>query len=84
MPKNPASALHRAAIEGDLGIIQGLVDSKAELDILDDNGYSALVLALKEDNIPCSKLLISSGADPNIGGGVVGSALHMAAYRAEP
>lgn len=54
------------------------------MNILDPDGYSALALSLKEDNIQAARILLEAGADPNIGGSIVGSALHMAAYRTEP
>eukprot|EP00360_Condylostoma_magnum_P000945 CAMPEP_0168313296 /NCGR_PEP_ID=MMETSP0210-20121227/1023_1 /TAXON_ID=40633 /ORGANISM="Condylostoma magnum, Strain COL2" /LENGTH=71 /DNA_ID=CAMNT_0008268159 /DNA_START=662 /DNA_END=877 /DNA_ORIENTATION=+ len=71
-------------MEGDIGVIQGLLQAGIDINVLDQDGYSPMALALKEDNIQAARILLESGADPNIGGSIVGSALHMAAYRAEP
>jgi ankyrin repeat protein len=76
--------IHIAAIEGDMGVMKGLIDKGANINVLDHEGYSPLVLALKEDHINIAKMLMDARANANIGGGIIGNALHLAAYKAEP
>lgn len=77
------SLLHLAASNGDCGVIQGLIDVGVDLNYLDTEGFSPLVLALKADKIGASKLLIDANVDVNIGGGNIGSPMHLAVYKAE-
>lgn len=78
------TALHIAVLSGDNGVIQGLVSAGCPLDTLDADGFSAFVLALKENNIKAASLLIENNADLSIGGGCFGSALNLAVLKSEP
>lgn len=51
------------------------------MDILDKDECSPLCIAVRECQFSAAKTLIESGADVNIGGGVYGSALHLAIVR---
>lgn len=78
------TALHVAVLSGDNGVIQGLVSAGCPLNALDADGFSAFVLALKENNIKAATLLIESNADLTIGGGCFGSALNLAVLKSDP
>ena len=78
------SSLHLSVANGDVGVMQGLIDSKCDLDLLDIDGFSPLVIALKEDNITAAKILLHSGARLDIGGGTYGSVLNLAVLKSEP
>jgi ankyrin repeat protein len=51
------------------------------LDILDKDECTPLCVALRDQHFEIAKLLIDSGADVNIGGGIFGSALLLAVVR---
>ena len=78
------TALHIAAVHGDRGVIRGLLDSGSDINKIDCEGYSPIVLALREDQIASAKLLLEREADITLGGGSLGSALHLAVYKTEP
>ena len=50
---------------------------------MDKDNYTALCLALRDDNLAAAKTLLDNGADINIGGGALGSPLHMATIKTE-
>lgn len=77
------TALHNACCHGDLGVIEGLVKSGAELDLLDKDECTALCIAIRECQTEAAKLLIQAGANINIGGGIYGSPLHLAIVRSD-
>lgn len=77
------SLLHKAVLNNDFGVIKGLIESGNDLDLLDSEGYSALVLAVRDNNPQTARLLIESGSNVNIGGGIYGSALHLAVAKNE-
>lgn len=52
--------------------------------VLDKDSCSPLVVALKEDSIDAFKVLLEAWGDVNVGGGVMGSALHLAAFKVKP
>ena len=78
------SLLHNAAIEGDYGVVYGLIKANVDLDMLDKDGLSALALAIKAEQMDCVKILLESGADVNEGGGALGSCLHLATFLVQP
>jgi Leucine-rich repeat (LRR) protein/ankyrin repeat protein len=78
------SLLHTAAIEGDYGVVHGLIKSNIDIDMIDKDGLSAMSLAIKSEQMECAKILMESGADVNEGGGALGSSLHLAAFLVQP
>lgn len=76
--------LHTAACEGDCGVLLGLIEGKIQLDLVDRDECSALILALREDRTAAVKLLLEEGADVNAGGGIMGSTLHLACFKIDP
>ena len=84
MPKSKKSMLHLAALEGDNGVIKGLVESGLSVNVGDAEGYSPFCLALREGKINSAKLLLEKGTDIRIGGGTYGTPLHLAVLRQEP
>ena len=53
-----------------------------DLDTLDKDECTPLCIALRDSQFEIAKLLIEAGADVNLGGGIYGSALHLAVVRA--
>ena len=51
------------------------------MDILDKDDCTPLCVAIRENKYEAAKILIESGANVNIGGGIYGSALHLAVVR---
>ena len=47
----------------------------------DQRGFSPLLLAIREERFDIAKTLLSYGADPKIGGGPLGSCLHLAVLK---
>jgi len=84
LPKSKKSMLHLAALEGDSGVIKGLVESGLSVNIGDAEGFSPFCLALREGKINCAKLLLEKGTDIRTGGGTYGTPLHLAVLRQEP
>jgi ankyrin repeat protein len=78
------SLLHLAAACGDIGVLTGLVEAGCFLDPVDVDGFSPLMVALKEDNVQAAKILVQAGARFDIGGGVFGSVLNLAVLKSEP
>ncbi len=70
--------LHTAAHEGHLGVLLGLIEAEADLDIVDSDGHSALSLAILAEKFEAAQLLVRRGASINMGGGHFGTALHLA------
>ena len=77
------TTLHISVQEGDCGVIEGLIRAKCDINALDKDNYTPLCLALRDDNLAAAKVLLDNGADINIGGGVLGSPLHMATIKTE-
>ena len=75
--------LHIAVISGDNGVIQGLLQAGIFVNALDSDGFSAFVLALKENNSQAANLLISGGADVTIGAGCFGTPLNLAVIKSD-
>jgi ankyrin repeat protein len=59
------TGLHVAAQAGHLEMVKVLLAAAADVKHLDDNGRSALVLAVKGDHSEIANALVSAGADPN-------------------
>ena len=70
--------LHIATLEQEIGIVRYLATYKEEfLNELDQDGQTALSLAIREEKYFIARILLLHGADPKLGGGAFGSALHM-------
>ena len=63
---NGLTALMKSIIQRKYAISKLLIDSKADLNIRDENGNTALMIAIAYNQIKAAKLLIHSGADFNI------------------
>mmetsp|Transcript_4992 Transcript_4992/g.6645 ORF Transcript_4992/g.6645 Transcript_4992/m.6645 type:complete len:475 (+) Transcript_4992:1-1425(+) len=65
------NVLHRTVLEGKLDLLQILVKSKLDLDVLTDDGFTALNLALTELEGECRysvvRSLVEAGADQKLG-----------------
>lgn len=59
--------LHYAATLADTKILKALLDAKAIIDVQNSSGKTPLFLAVSEQNIEAVKMLLSAGADPEIG-----------------
>lgn len=77
------SALHLAAMEGDCGVIKGLLDAGIEINSVDKDGFTAFGLALHFDKMNAAKLLLSQDPDISTGAGIFGSPLHIAVSKIE-
>lgn len=76
--------LHNAAYKKDNGVLEGLLLGKADTNILDKDNCTPLCLAIREDNFEGAYILINTpGLDINLGGGIFGSAMHLAVVKLE-
>ena len=73
--------LHKAAVMGDAGVIDGLLMDKANTDLLDKDSCTPLCLAIRQENYEAAQSLIDGGANVNLGGGIFGSPVHLAVVR---
>lgn len=64
--KHGRTTLHRAALKGDLEEIEAQLNQGADIDAVEDqNGWTPLICALKQDHFEAFKALITYGADIN-------------------
>ena len=49
--------LHKAVLSNDIGVLTALISSGCDLNLLDSDGYSALVVAIRENNEKATKLI---------------------------
>lgn len=77
----PVSTIHQAALSGDRAAIQRLIASGADVNVLDQTGWSALHYT-SEPSI--TAMLIANGANPNSQSGAGYSPLHVAAMFERP
>ena len=75
--------LHHAAAKGDNGVIEGLLYGDANPNFLDKDQCTPLCVAIRDENFVGARILIERDADVNIGGGIYGSALHLAVVKTE-
>lgn len=75
--------LYRAINRGDIGVIKGLIEGGVDLNSFDRDGYSPLMISIKQDKISICKMLIDAGASFKYGAGNYGSVLHIAVYKCE-
>lgn len=66
IPKGRFTALHFAAREGQLEAVRALIEAGADLDVVDEEGTNALVLATLNGHLDVTGLLLDAGADPNV------------------
>jgi len=73
------TALHHAAVRGHKTVLKLLLQAGVSPNALDRDEHSALVLAIREENVKCAEVLVENGeVDIDIGGGQLGSPLHTA------
>lgn len=63
--KQGQTALHWAAAEGHVGVIEELVKGGAEVNDRLDSGYTPLLFAVREGQLAAVKALVKAGADVN-------------------
>ncbi|MGA1741924.1 MAG: ankyrin repeat domain-containing protein, partial [Pseudohongiellaceae bacterium] len=78
IPKGRLSALHFAAREGQLAAVQTLIYNGADMDIVDEEGSSAAMLAILNGHYEVAAALINAGADVNLQDKIGRSVLFMA------
>lgn len=66
LPRGGFSAVMYAAREGALDAVRVLADAKANLDLQDPEGTTALMLAIINAHYDVSALLVDKGANPNL------------------
>ncbi|MCH8550384.1 MAG: response regulator [Natronospirillum sp.] len=64
--RSQAMLMRIAAVEGDLVTLKRLIAEVDDVDMLDDQGNSALMFAIMMRNEEAARLLISAGADLNL------------------
>ncbi|XP_070248118.1 transient receptor potential cation channel subfamily A member 1 [Myotis yumanensis] len=86
-PKKPhkyddvnASPLHYAAEEGDIGLMEMIInDSSCEvLNVMDDDGNTPLHWAAEKNQVESVRFLLSKGANPNLQNNSMMAPLHLA------
>ncbi|KAF0690547.1 Aste57867_18063 [Aphanomyces stellatus] len=78
--ENGSSALHLACEMGDLKCAKAILSSPTRnLDILNNDGMTSLLIAIKNNHIDIALELVSKSANPNIAATDGATALHMAA-----
>ncbi len=82
--KNGRTALMRAAKNGDLKEVDRLIKSDADVNICDNDGWTALMNAARyQNNSEIVALLLEAGANPNQKNNYGSTALHLAAAYSE-
>lgn len=74
-----SAALHCAAFNGHEAIVQLLLDHKADPNLVDEQEFTPLQLAVSKQQGSISKLLIAHGADLQVTTTLDGTLLHLAA-----
>lgn len=82
--ENSRTWLHIACSCNHLSMAKTLIKSRVNINALDKEQYSPLGLAVKNCNTEATLLLLKAGANVNIGGGSLGTPLHIAALKGEP
>jgi ankyrin repeat protein len=60
------SLLHVAAIWGDAGAIEALLDAGVEIDLPGELGCTALHEAARQEHVECVRILLTRGANPTL------------------
>ena len=63
LTENGVSALHLAALDGDIDMIKVLISSDADINLLESSGRSVLDYAVSSGQFDASQYLIECGAD---------------------
>lgn len=66
LPKGRMTALHFAVRQGQFESVKTLIELGADIDILEDNGVTPLIMATINGHMDIAGFLLNSGADPNI------------------
>ncbi|MDR9467502.1 response regulator [Marinospirillum sp.] len=64
--RSQAVLLRIAAVEGDLDGLKRLAEEMGDIDLLDDQGNSALMFAVMMRNEEAARLLLKAGANPSL------------------
>lgn len=64
--QNESPALHQAVINEDTKALHQLITPAANLDIQNEDGWTALMFAVKQNRVDYVQLLLRNGASPNI------------------
>lgn len=70
--------LFHAAMHDHVDILSYLLDKGIDINVLDDNERTPLIVAIEKGNLEAVKFLIESGADLNVSTYEVGTPLHVA------
>ena len=73
--------IHRAAAKGDVEVLRLELDGGTEVDLANEEGWTALHHSIAQGHLPASKLLLQSGAEVNRKHHGKRTALHEAAER---
>src|SRR6202045_247524 len=73
-----------AAREDNVKVVQALIDSKADVNQVDEQGYTALILATYNESPNVAALLLQHGASPEVRDGTGRTALMGAAFQGDP
>lgn len=76
----PKMSIHEAAFTGNSKVVEGHIKAGSDLNVKDEFGSSALVIAATFNKPDIAKLLIEAGADINTKGADGSSLLHTAAF----
>ena len=72
-------AIHVAAIDGRVGVVEAQLAQGIDPDLLDEDGWTPLMRACLWAHVPVVQLLLQNGATPDVGATTTGStALHFA------
>ena len=83
LPKD-RTFLHKASLENDIGALRALLALIYEdMNKVDSEDQTPLFLSIRNENYLASKVLLHNGADPKIGGGVLGSCLNLATAKCQ-
>jgi ankyrin repeat protein len=63
--KSPDERLLEAAADGNVNLARNALQQGAKVDVRNDHGWTALIIALKAGKVECARLLLEKGADPN-------------------
>lgn len=74
------SAIHYSARSGNIETLSALVDAGSPVDLVDDEGQTVLIEAVKNDRVECVAFLISRGVDVNLPDGAGTTALAWAQF----
>ena len=85
-PRSPlhravTAPIHRAAAKGDVEVLRLELDGGTDVDLANEEGWTALHHSIAQGHLPASKLLLQSGAEVNRKHHGKRTALHEAAER---